>query len=94
VLTAYLGDNAEEARPDVQQLRLDDGDCLLLCTDGMTDLVRDEEIAASLAETPSGAKSGKETSEQVCQRLVQKALSTGGKDNVTVIVARYGFPAP
>jgi serine/threonine protein phosphatase PrpC len=94
VLTAFLGDNAEDARPDVQRLRLVDGDRLLLCTDGMTDLVRDEAIAACLARQANRKQQGEEDSAQVCQRLVQQALATGGKDNVTVIVARYGFPAP
>jgi PPM family protein phosphatase len=86
VLTAFLGDNAEDVRPDVQRLRLDDGDRLLLCTDGMTDLVRDEDIASTLARDD-------EDSAQLCQRLVHQALSTGGKDNVTVIVAQYQFPS-
>jgi PPM family protein phosphatase len=86
VLTAFLGDHAEDAQPDVQRLRLDDGDCLLLCTDGMTNLVRDEEIVSTLAQTG-------ESSAPLCQRLVEQALDKGGKDNVTVIVARYRFPS-
>ncbi len=92
VLTAFLGDNPDDVQPDVQRLRLADGDCLLLCTDGMTDLVRDEDIAACLASKSSREQQGDESSAQVCQRLVDRALGTGGKDNVTVIVARYGFP--
>ena len=86
VLTAYLGDNAEDVKPDVQRLRLDDGDRLLLCTDGMTDLVRDEDLALTLARAG-------EDSAQLCQHLVDQALGTGGKDNVTVIVAQYQFPS-
>jgi protein phosphatase len=92
VLTAYLGDNADDVQPDVQRLRLVDGDCLLLCTDGMTDLVHDEDIAACLA-SKAKREGGEESSAQVCQRLVDRALGTGGKDNVTVIVARYAFPS-
>ncbi len=92
VLTAFLGDNPDDVQPDVQRVRLVDGDCLLLCTDGMTDLVPDEDIAACLASRPSRDGS-EESSAQVCQRLVDRALGTGGKDNVTVIVARYGFPS-
>jgi protein phosphatase len=91
VLTAFLGDNAGDVRPDVQRLRLDDGDRVLLCTDGLTDLVPDEEIAECLAHRPNGQKD-KASSAQICQQLVQQALRAGGKDNVTVIVARYVFP--
>jgi protein phosphatase len=94
VLTAYLGDNAEDVQPDVQRVRLDDGDCLLLCTDGMTDLVRDEDVSACLAGKVEREEYREESSAQVCQRLVDRALDAGGKDNVTVIVARYRFPRP
>jgi protein phosphatase len=93
VLTAFLGDNEEDVQPDVQKLRIEDGDLLLLCTDGMTDLVRDEDLAACLAGEETGEPCG-ESSAQICQRLVDRALSSGGKDNVTVIVAQYRLPAP
>ena len=44
VLTRHLGAN-KGARPDVQRLALADGDCLLLCSDGLSDMVSDAEIA-------------------------------------------------
>jgi protein phosphatase len=85
VLTRALGAQAEDAEPDVQEVTLQDGDCLLLCSDGLTDMVTDEDIVRVLAEAA--------TAEQACRRLVEEALAAGGKDNVTAVVARYGFAA-
>jgi protein phosphatase len=83
ILTNALGGSARSVHVDVDLLRLEDGDCLLLCSDGLTDAVDDGTIATTLA---SGAQTN-----QVCQRLVQLALDGGGRDNVTVIVAAFGF---
>ena len=83
-LTRHLGAN-KGARPDVQRLALADGDCLLLCTDGLSDMVSDAEIADVLADGG--------TSEAMSQRLVERTLAAGGKDNVTVVVAQYRAPA-
>jgi protein phosphatase len=84
LLTRHLGAN-KGARPDVQRLALADGDCLLLCTDGLSDMVSDAEIEEVLA--------GGGASEAMSQRLVERALAAGGKDNVTVVVAQYPAPA-
>jgi len=83
LLTNALGGSARQVYVDVDLLRLEDGDRLLLCSDGLTDCVDDETIAATLA---GGAQAS-----DVCSRLVQLALDGGGRDNVTVIVARFGF---
>jgi protein phosphatase len=81
VLTNCLGGPQEGVRVDFHHLPLEDGDQLLLCTDGLTDLVRDEEIAHLL---------GQHTHPQErVQRLVDLALDRGGKDNVTVVLAHY-----
>jgi PPM family protein phosphatase len=84
VLTQALGDHGRDIQPEVFQATLDDGDCLLLCTDGLTEMVDDKVIGEILG---SG-----ESSKTICERLVEKALEAGGKDNVTVVVARYQFP--
>jgi protein phosphatase len=83
-LTRHLGANKGD-RPDVQRLALADGDCLLLCSDGLSDMVSDAEIGEVLV--------GGGTSEAMSQRLVDRALVAGGKDNVTVVVAQYRAPA-
>ena len=67
-------------------MRLEDGDRLLLCSDGLTDCVDDDTIAATLG--------GARPSSEAWQRLLQLALDGGGRDNITVIVAAFGFPAP
>jgi PPM family protein phosphatase len=69
---------------DTDRLQLDDGDRVLLCSDGLTDLVDDGSIASILLETTR--------SSDACERLVQRALDAGGRDNVTVIVAAYQIP--
>jgi PPM family protein phosphatase len=83
ILTNALGGSAKQVDVDVDLLELEDGDRLLLCSDGLTDCVDDETIAATL----TGAAQVKE----ICHRLVQLALDGGGRDNVTVIVATFGF---
>ena len=52
----------------------------LLCSDGLTKHVEDEQIAARLRSMTSA--------QQVCEDLLQDALDDGGSDNVTIIVAR------
>lgn len=84
VLTAALGSTGERNDPEVQQLHLNDGDQLLLCTDGLSEMVDDDSITAVLTEADSSATA--------CQALVNLALAGGGKDNVTVVLARYRFP--
>lgn len=83
VLTAALGSTGEQTDPQVQRLHLTDGDQLLLCTDGLSEMVADDGIAALLTDANS--------SEAACQGLINLALAGGGKDNITVVVARYRF---
>jgi protein phosphatase len=83
VLTRVLGGGGGAAAADVQRLRLGDGDQVLLCTDGLSDLVEDAAIAAVLRAAA--------TASVACETLVELALERGGKDNVTVVLARYRF---
>jgi protein phosphatase len=55
-------------------------DVMLLCTDGLTRHVSDQEIEAELKQIQSA--------EQCCRRLVKLALERGGTDNVTVVIGR------
>jgi protein phosphatase len=82
MLTRYLG-APKPVKADVRQLRLQDGDQILLCTDGLTGQVNDDAIA-NMLRAPKSA-------EQTCQDLVNAALNQGGTDNVTVALARYHF---
>jgi protein phosphatase len=84
ILTNVLGGSTERVNVDVDLLRLENGDRVLLCSDGLTDLVDDEMIRRALTEAP--------VSSDACARLVQLALERGGHDNVTVVVAAYTIP--
>jgi protein phosphatase len=80
MLTRCLSQDSQGVRPDVYHLRLQPGDQLLLCTDGLTDMVRDTLIAQCLDESPDA--------QSACDGLIQLALAGGGKDNVTAVLAR------
>jgi protein phosphatase len=83
ILVNALGGNIDHVAVDVDLLRMEEGDRLLLCSDGLTDCVDDATIAATLgAALPSN---------ETCQRLQQLALDRGGRDNITVIVATFTF---
>lgn len=84
MLTRVLGGGTDEAEPDIRRHHLDDGDCLLLCTDGLTDMLDDATIAQVLGAGEPAATT--------CRRLVDLAVERGGKDNVTAIVARFRMP--
>jgi serine/threonine protein phosphatase PrpC len=56
------------------------GELLLLCTDGLTDMLRDKEIEKLLVKPPNAS--------EVCDFLVAKANEAGGRDNITVITVR------
>jgi protein phosphatase len=86
VLTRALGGGpGEAARVDVTHRQLQDGDCVLLCSDGLSGMVPDERIREALARG--------DAAEATCESLVERALEAGGKDNVTVLLARYRLPA-
>lgn len=84
VLIKALGASEGDCKPDIHDFVLENGDQLLLCTDGLTDLVDDETIEVIL--------SGNNPAVVACRSLVDLALSNGGSDNVTAIVARYWIP--
>ncbi len=81
VLTNYLGGPKSGVDPQVQHFQLLDQDRLLVCTDGLSDRMKDEEIAAILEKHP--------VPQLACDALISEALERGGRDNITVIVARY-----
>jgi PPM family protein phosphatase len=82
ILINALGGSGRHVDVDVDLLRIEDGDRLLLCSDGLTDSVDDDTLTATLG--------GALPSSEVCQRLLQLALDGGGRDNITAIVATFG----
>lgn len=81
MLDRYLGRQAS-VEVDTFTLPLHDSDTLLLCSDGLWAMVRDNEIARILAETRTHLT-------QASTDLVQGALNHGGADNISVIVVQY-----
>ena len=77
VLSSAVG--AQDMTPAVSALTLEQGDSLVLCTDGLTKHVTEKQIAAALGAA-SNAEAG-------CRELIDLALAGGGRDNVTVVVA-------
>ncbi len=74
-----------DVRPD--PIIIQPGDAFLLCSDGLSSLVKDEEISLQLNDRVK-------TPNQTCQNLVALALERGGHDNVTVQLIRFtGQPA-
>ena len=69
--------------PDVlnDPIRLRLEDTFLVCTDGLTNLVRDEEIFRLVQNVPSA---------HACEALIALANERGGTDNITVAIARIG----
>ena len=85
-LTNYLGGHSGKVKADVRWLQLEDGDRVLLCSDGLSDMVEDHGIAGCLIENPDP--------DAAAIALTQMALQNGGKDNITVVVAQYAIPRP
>jgi protein phosphatase len=86
VLASALG--GPEATPQIYATDCRWDDVVLLCSDGLTRHVRDEEIEAELLATRTGG------SQESCQRLIQLALDRGGEDNITVVIGRLKNKPP
>jgi protein phosphatase len=72
--------------PELTSMPLTLDDVLLLCSDGLTKMLPDEEIASILERTQHNPR-------RACHDLVEEALARGGEDNVTVIVCAYTTPS-
>ena len=84
-LVSCLGGNFDKVDVQTTHVVMEDGDQLLLCSDGLTDMVSDADIASILAH-PSAPQVR-------CQELIDAALNAGGKDNVTVVLGKYSIGA-
>ncbi len=72
------GDESDTQARSNQGLRLQSGDLILLCTDGLTDKVSDEQIGSILGGLPL---------QDAADKLVALACEYGGRDNITVVLA-------
>lgn len=78
VLTRALG-VCSDLEIDITELEIDAGSTLLLCTDGLTNMVRDNEILSLFNEKTEPAA--------LAEALIDMANSRGGLDNITVVIA-------
>ena len=76
LITRALGVSANIV-PEYNRCEIEEGDILLLCTDGLTNMVSDDDIAQVLREVPFF---------DATSILVDRALQAGGQDNITVLL--------
>jgi protein phosphatase len=81
VITNVVGGPKAGLHAEVHRMTLEPGDTLVLCTDGLTGMVTDDQIATVVQ--------GSTTPRAASEELVRLANERGGRDNVTVVVARY-----
>lgn len=81
ILTRALGTESK-VEIDMQNYKLKQGDLLLLCTDGLTNLVNEKEILQVISKKEGNL-------ERSTKELVNLALERGGNDNITVILVCY-----
>ncbi len=79
-ITQSVG-SIQEKGPGITWLDIKDGDILLMCSDGLWELVHDDIILAIVRSSPN--------LEEMCQRLVDAANDAGGTDNITIITAEF-----
>lgn len=85
-LLRWIG-SREELRPDIQVIDLRDGDCLLLCTDGLSNYPAAGE---GLSEVLCG-----QSPERAAQTLIARARTCGGSDNITAVILQvHAEPKP
>jgi len=73
-----LGANRKTVEPDVFHDTLQPGDRLLLCSDGLWEMVRPQELLNAL--------SADDSPEHICNKLINMANASGGEDNITALV--------
>lgn len=77
VIIRSLGDTSQKAKADVVEYDIEDGQVVLLCSDGLCGVCRDEEIGTIIEEEIDNLQKCKE-------RFITAALATGGSDNITI----------
>lgn len=84
IITRSLGDTSQKAKADVEEYSLQDGEIILLCSDGLCGVCTDDEIAGVLTEEANDL--------QVCkEQLTDIALDNGGSDNITIALMQINL---
>jgi protein phosphatase len=81
VITRSLG-SRHHCLPDLQHLDWEPGDFLLLCSDGLPKMLTDRRIKKTVLR-------GGDLIDNSCDKLLELALKRGGRDNITLILARH-----
>jgi protein phosphatase len=79
IILKALG-SEQEVEPDIEDLVVLEGDILIMCSDGLTKYVREEEIMAKVSGAPD--------INQACDALIQTAKERGGDDNITCLLLK------
>jgi len=81
IITRALGSHPS-VEVDLQTIDLQPGDCFLLCTDGLTNMLVQEDIRTILITMDNDLEKG-------CHRLIDLANAKGGEDNITAVLIRW-----
>jgi protein phosphatase len=79
IITRAIGVN-ETVEPDFFEVNLEDGDTVLMCSDGLTNMLEDETIERIIKEN--------DDPEAAAKNLVKCANENGGKDNIAIIIIK------
>ncbi|MDD3877274.1 MAG: protein phosphatase 2C domain-containing protein [Bacteroidales bacterium] len=82
IITKYMGDPKQTPIPSYTKVNLQEGDLLLLCSDGLNGMLQDAEIENHFYEQNDLS--------QICQNLIDDANNAGGNDNNTIILTSFG----
>jgi protein phosphatase len=82
IVTRYLGTTNLEI-PEIHQSKVEANDRIILCSDGLTNMLTDEEIRSVFSKNTSMGP------QDLCDLLVDIANTNGGEDNISVIVIQY-----
>ncbi len=80
IITRAIGTH-KQVKPDFQVLKMARGDRLVICSDGLSDMVEDEAIAEIAGRDEKG--------KHILGALVEEANHNGGRDNITVVLVEY-----
>lgn len=81
IITRSLGDTSQKAKADVAEYDIEDGQVVLLCSDGLCGVCQDAEIGGIIEDAKDDLQNCKD-------RLVTAALAAGGSDNITIALLK------
>lgn len=81
-ITKALGGQISDVTPDIFRVPFREKDLFLLCSDGLTDMVSDHDIAGIMKNHQEGRLA------TMVDDLIQNAIKAGGKDNITAVLVR------